>query len=110
MTIAVVTDSTAGLPAAFASKVRIVPLSVVIDGVAAPEGMAASDEVAAALRNRKMTVTTSRPSPAEFAKVYQELLDSGASGVVSVHLSAALSGTYSSAVAAAAEFGDLVSV
>lgn len=110
MTIAVVTDSTAGLPAAFAEKVRIVPLSVVIDGVATPEGIAAADEVATALRNRKMTVTTSRPSPAEFTKVYRELLDSGASGVVSVHLSSALSGTYESAVAAACELGGQVSV
>lgn len=110
MTIAVVTDSTAGLPAAFAEKVRIVPLSVVIDGVATPEGIAASEDVAAALRNRKMTVTTSRPSPAEFGKVYKELLDAGASGVVSVHLSAALSGTLESATAAAEEFGDQVVV
>jgi DegV family protein with EDD domain len=110
MTIAVVTDSTAGLPTAFAEKVRIVPLSVVIDGVATPEGIATTDEVAAALRNRKMTVTTSRPSPAEFAKVYGELFDAGASGIVSIHLSAALSGTYDSAVAAASELGDRVTV
>jgi DegV family protein with EDD domain len=110
MTIAVVTDSTAGLPATLAEKVRIVPLSVVIDGVATPEGIATSDEVAAALRTRKSTVTTSRPSPADFAKAYQELLDAGASGVVSIHLSAALSGTLESAGAAAADFGDRVSV
>jgi DegV family protein with EDD domain len=110
MTIAVVTDSTAGLPAAVAEKVRIVPLSVVIDGVATPEGIATADEVAAALRNRRTTVTTSRPSPAEFTKVYRELFDAGASGVVSVHLSATLSGTYESAVAAASEVGGRVSV
>jgi DegV family protein with EDD domain len=110
MTIAVVTDSTAGLPAAFAERIRIVPLSVVIDGVASPEGAGPSDQVAAALRNRKMTVTTSRPSPAEFVKVYQELLDAGASGVVSVHLSAALSGTFESAEAAAADMTGRVAV
>jgi len=103
MTIAVVTDSTAGLPAALADRVRIVPLAVVIDGVATFEGVAASSDVAAALRNRRMTVTTSRPSPADFAKTYQELLNSGADGVVSIHLSAALSGTYESAAAAAAD-------
>lgn len=110
MTIAVVTDSTAGLPAAFTEQVRIVPLSVVIDGVATPEGIATADEVATALRSRKTTVTTSRPSPAEFTKVYRELLDSGAEGVVSVHLSAALSGTYESALVAASELGGRVSV
>lgn len=111
MTIAVVTDSTAGLPAEVAGRVRVVPLAVVIDGVARPEGVGVtSAEVAAALRNRKLNVTTSRPAPAEFAKVYQSLLDDGATGVVSVHLSAALSGTHESAESAAADFGGRVQV
>jgi len=111
MTIAVVTDSTADLPAQFASRIRVVPLAVVIDGVARAEGVDVScAEVAAALRNRKLNVTTSRPAPAEFAQTYRALLDGGASGVVSVHLSAALSGTYESATLAAEEFGDLVRV
>jgi DegV family protein with EDD domain len=64
----------------------------------------------AALRNRKTTVTTSRPSPAEFTKVYRELLDAGADGVVSIHLSAALSGTHESAAAAASELPGRVEV
>jgi DegV family protein with EDD domain len=111
MTIAVVTDSTAGLPAEFASRIRIVPLAVVIDGMVRAEGVGVSSaEVAAALRNRKLNVTTSRPAPAEFAKTYQALLDGGASGVVSVHLSAALSGTFESATLAAEEFGGRVQV
>jgi DegV family protein with EDD domain len=111
MTIAVVTDSTAGLPAESAAQIQVVPLSVVIDGAAAREGLdIASAEVAAALRNRKVNVTTSRPSPVEFAKVYQALLDGGATGVVSVHLSASLSGTYESAVLGASDLDDRVRV
>ncbi|MEV0274557.1 DegV family protein [Hamadaea sp. NPDC050747] len=111
MTIALVTDSTAGLPAEFADRIRVVPLAVVIDGVARAEGVEVSSaEVAAALRNPKLSVTTSRPAPAEFAAAYQALLDGGASGVVSVHLSAALSGTHESAELAARQFDGRVRV
>ena len=47
-------------------------------------------------------VSTSRPTPAEFAAVYRSL---GVAQVVSVHLSAELSGTYDAAVLAAGEVG-----
>lgn len=43
---------------------------------------------------------TSQPSPADFARVYRELVEAGCDGVVSVHLSAAVSGTIESAVLA----------
>ena len=42
--------------------------------------------------------TTSQPSPAEFAAAYVELAGSGCTEIVAVTLSAALSGTYESAV------------
>lgn len=45
--------------------------------------------------------TTSQPTPAQFAKVYQELADSGVDEIVSVHLTSALSGTFESATMAA---------
>ncbi len=67
-------------------------------------------DVARALGERRAPVTTSRPAPAEFAEVYRALLDDGATGVVSVHLSKELSGTYDSAAQAAAEFGGRVLV
>src|SRR6266545_2376480 len=51
---------------------------------------------------------TSRSAPAELGKAYRGLFEAGASGVVSVHLSAQLSGTYESAVLAARDFGDLL--
>jgi DegV family protein with EDD domain len=50
-----------------------------------------------------MNVSTSRPTPAELADAYRR---SGSSCVVSVHLSAALSGTYDAAVLAAREVAD----
>jgi DegV family protein with EDD domain len=113
MAVRVVTDSTAYLPTdlAEASSLHVVPLTVTVSGRDGREGIDVSPaDVAAALAERRMTVTTSRPAPAEFSQAYQNLLDAGASGVVSVHLSARLSGTYESARMAAADFGDRVAV
>lgn len=45
--------------------------------------------------------TTSQPTPGEFSAVYQKLADEGATGIVSIHLSAPLSGTFESATMAA---------
>lgn len=44
---------------------------------------------------------TSQPSPADFAAEYRRLAEAGCAGVVSVHLSAAVSGTFESAMLAA---------
>ena len=55
--------------------------------------------------------TTAGATPAELADTYrQALADSGGDGVVAVHLSAALSSTYSAAAMAAREFGSAVRV
>jgi fatty acid kinase fatty acid binding subunit len=106
MTVAVVTDSTACLAPDPVQRLQIsvVPLRVTMGSRTAIDGVnVSSAEVARALRS-KITVSTSRPTPGEFAVKYRELLDSGASHVVSIHLSAALSGTWESAVLAAQDF------
>ncbi len=111
--VAVVTDSTAYLPDEVAEKagLTVVPLSVIISGVQGREGLDVTPaEVSRALNARRVAVTTSRPSPGEFAEAYRRLLDAGASGVVSVHLSAQLSGTYEAAELAAVELDGLVAV
>jgi DegV family protein with EDD domain len=111
--IAVVTDSTAYLPAEVVAErgVTVVPLTVVIADVPGREGIDVTpSDVARALAARRVGVTTSRPSPAEFVEVYRNLLADGATGVVSVHLSARLSGTYDAAQLAAEEFRDRVAV
>src|SRR5215207_4140621 len=103
--VVVVTDSTAYLPAGVADRfsIRVVPLQVVLGGRSGAEGTEVTPaEVAAALASW-VPVSTSRPTPAEFAAVYREALDGGASGVVSLHLSRELSGTWDSARLAAAE-------
>lgn len=113
MPIAVVTDSTAYLPAEVAGThgLTIVPLTVVINGREGREGDEVSPaDAARALSARRVAVFTSRPSPEQFAQTYRRLLDRGATGVVSIHLSAQLSGTVESAELAAADFGGLVEV
>src|SRR5688500_1284310 len=113
MTVRVVTDSTACLPPSVVSSMglAVVPLTVTLDGRAGLEGVdVAPADVARALVQRRGAVTTSRPSPAQFEEAYRRLLDDGATGVVSVHLSARLSGTYEAALLAAGEFGDAVAV
>lgn len=113
MRVAVVTDSTADLPAELcaARGITVVPLAVIINGVAGTEGEDVTPaDVAAAFVTRRGGVGTSRPSPEAFAAAYRTVLGSGADHVVSVHLSAKLSGTVESAAVAAREFGDRVSV
>jgi DegV family protein with EDD domain len=103
--VAIVTDSTAHLPEGFADRhaVRVVPLRVLVDGRAVLDGVDIGPvELAAAFANR-LTVSTSRANPDEFVPVYRQLLDDGAAGVVSVHLSRELSGTWESARLAALE-------
>jgi DegV family protein with EDD domain len=103
--VAIVTDSTAHLPEGFADRhaVRVVPLRVLIDGRAGLDGVDVGPvELAAAFAGRR-TVTTSRANPDEFMAVYRQLLADGAAGVVSVHLSRELSGTWESARLAAEE-------
>ena len=103
--IAVVTDSTAYLPPelAAAHELTVVPLTVVIGGREGLEGIDITPtDVAQALVARRGTVTTSRPAPAEFEAVYRALQDGGATGIVSIHLSSKLSGTYEAAKLAAA--------
>jgi DegV family protein with EDD domain len=112
--IAVVTDSTTYLPDTLAAEagLTVVPLTVVIAGMPGLEGIDITPaDVAKALETTRRThVTTSRPAPSAFAETYQELLDSGAPGVVSVHLSAQLSGPFEAARLAAEGFSGRVEV
>ncbi|HJQ00206.1 MAG TPA: DegV family protein [Jatrophihabitans sp.] len=105
--VVVVTDSTSYLPMGLADEleVRVVALQVRLGERTGLEGVDVSPaDVTAALRGRT-AVTTSRPTAAEFVEVYRTALDGGAAAVVSLHLSAELSGTCDSARLAAAEFG-----
>lgn len=114
MPIAVVTDSTAYLPAEIVRErgIRVVPLEVRLGDRLGREGVdIGTAELITALADSRLDVQTSRPTPAEFAACYREALASGAAGVVSVHLSRELSGTWEAARVAADEVGpDVVRV
>lgn len=100
--VVLVTDSTADIPLEVREKLGIsmVPLKVnfgdesYLDNITLQpaqfyEKLIAFDGLA----------TTSQPSPADFYEVYKKLIDEGHS-VISIQLSAALSGTYQSATIA----------
>lgn len=113
MPVAVVTDSTAYLPAKLMAihRLTVVPLTVVLNGAEGLEGVESFPaDATRALSGRRVSVSTSRPAPAQFVRTYRRLLDGGADGIVSVHLSAELSGTVESARLAAADFGGRVAV
>ncbi|MER7169462.1 DegV family protein [Micromonospora sp. NPDC000207] len=106
MPVAVVTDSTACLPPELveAHRITVVPLTVVLNGAEGLEGVETFPaDAVRALSARRVSVSTSRPSPEQFARTYRDLLDAGADAVVSLHLSAGLSGTVEAARLAAAE-------
>ena len=105
MGVAVVTDSTADLPAGVARShgVSVVPLQIIIGAQSYPEGVGVDAEAVAQALRAHIPVRTSRPNPAAFLAAYQRAADAGATGVLSLHLSARMSGTHSSATLAAAQ-------
>jgi DegV family protein with EDD domain len=106
--VTVVTDSTSYLPAGLAEElgIRVVPLQVQLGDRTGREGIdVAPGDVTTALRSR-VPVTTSRPTPGEFGKLYRAILEGGSTAVLSIHLSGQLSGTCDSARLAAAELDD----
>jgi len=109
MPVVVVTDSSSRLQSDELKQfdIRQVPLHVLVDGTDLRDGV---DDVPYNIHDRPR-VTTAGATLAELAETYRQALsDSDGDGVVAVHLSAALSSTYSSAVQAAREFGSGVRV
>lgn len=101
--VAVVTDSTAVLPEGVEGA-TVVPTKVVIGGEAHDDGQAvSSSEAIVSALSARTKVSTSRPAPAVFGEVYEQLAEEGYDEIVSVHLSADMSGTFESARIAAAE-------
>jgi DegV family protein with EDD domain len=98
---AVVTDSTSYLPEEMVAEngIHRVSLYVSIDGEQRPESEFAAteyDDFYERLRASETGATTSQPSVGDFLEVYEPLLATGAD-IVSIHLSAGISGTCDSA-------------
>ncbi|MDO5696472.1 MAG: DegV family protein [Dermatophilus congolensis] len=101
--LALVTDSTSGLigPALAGLGITVVPLHVIFGDEDLTEGVDITPlEVAERLR-KEPRVSTSRPSPRAFLQVYESLAAQGVSRILSMHLSAQLSGTCEAATLAA---------
>ncbi|KIF72240.1 DegV domain-containing protein [Streptomyces sp. AcH 505] len=103
--VAIVTDSTAYLPPQTMERhgITAVPLTVVLGDRALEEGTEISARSLALALQKRHSVTTSRPSPDVFAATYRKAAEAGATGIVSLHLSAEFSGTYDAALLAAKE-------
>jgi DegV family protein with EDD domain len=106
---AIVLDSTADFPDAPErfSNWRVVPLYVLFGGESYRDYVDLSPaEFYARLRTADQLPTTSQPTPGDFLETYEQLAEY--ERIYSLHISAALSGTYQSAATAAAELGDKV--
>jgi DegV family protein with EDD domain len=98
--VAIVTDSTADLPAQLVKSrnVTVVPLTLNFEGRSLLDGVEIRpSEFYRRLPNATTHPTTSQPSPALFAEAYARLLQDH-DEIVSIHISEKLSGTYASAV------------
>jgi DegV family protein with EDD domain len=96
---AVVCDSTAYLPSELVAQrgIEVISLYVSIEGDQRPEvGIGDYGEFFERLRASESGATTSQPSVGDFVSVYEPLLEAGRE-IVSVHISAGISGTYDAA-------------
>ncbi|KAA1042450.1 DegV family protein [Macrococcus equipercicus] len=103
MSIAIITDSTAYLPAQLAADydIHVIPLNVLFDGVSYKEiEELSSEEFYRRMKAEKELPTTSQPAIGDYVKLLQRLKDDGATDVIAVHLSSGISGTYQGAVTA----------
>ncbi len=104
--VAVVTDSTADIPAEVAARlgITVVPLVVNFGSEGFRDGIDLTpDQFWAKLKSAPALPTTSQPTVAAFQAAYAPLIEAGRS-VVSIHIAGKLSGTVRSAELAAQEF------
>lgn len=102
--VGIVTDSTCDLrPEQLAAlDVVMVPLTVHFGDESFRDWLDLTpEEFYPRLKAFSALPTTSQPSPADFTAAYAALAEQGAEEIVSIHLSAALSGTFESAMLAA---------
>lgn len=122
--VAVVTDSASALPlnadgtpalGVLGEHLSVVPIPVMIDyphraAQMYPEASAELDRDLPLAVAQGIGVRTSRPSPGRLSETYRSLQERGFAGIVSVHLSAKLSGTADAARLAAEEVAIPVAV
>lgn len=108
MGVKIVTDSTADLPPEVAQAwgITVVPLNVHFGDEVFLDGVTITpDQFYHRLTTSPVLPKTSQPSVSSFLECYRRLLP-GAEGIVSIHISSRLSGTYSTALLAREELGE----
>jgi DegV family protein with EDD domain len=107
MKIAIVTDSTADIPADLAStlQINVIPTILVMENISIPDDQYFSrDEFYAKLPQYHPLPTTAAPATGVFEDKYQQLLDNGAEMILSIHIASLLSGVCNVAATAAQSF------
>jgi fatty acid kinase fatty acid binding subunit len=102
MKVQVVTDSTSDITKDMAWKlgIRIVPIYVRFGDKTYRDGVdITTDEFYSMLTSSPVHPATSQPNPEDFTSVYKEYCDR-TEGIVSIHISSKISGTYNSATIA----------
>jgi len=100
MTIKIVTDSAADLPAILTEELDITVVPVYLrfgEEVYRDRVDISEDEFYHRLLHDPVHPNTTQPSPQDFANVYDKL-SQDADGIISIHITSKLSGTYNSAV------------
>jgi fatty acid kinase fatty acid binding subunit len=102
-TVAIVTDSSACLPAELAERygITIVPLAFLFGGDVYHDGDLPAAEFYDRLRDARQPLTTAAPAPGEYLEAFRRVRESGATAVLCLTLSSRYSGAHSSAVKAA---------
>ena len=100
MKVKVVTDSTADLPPQLATELGITIVPVYLrfgDELYRDRVDISADKFYQRLLHDPIHPSTTQPSPQDFVDVYKNLAR-GADGIISIHVSSKLSGTYNSAL------------
>jgi len=107
VSVSIVTDSAAALPAAIASEhgISMVPMWLTVRGEPEPEGKRPLEDLV-----REESVTTSAPTPGEFETAIKDGLRTGDDGVLVLTIASSMSATHKAAVVAAQAVGGPVRV
>ncbi|MBR5305459.1 MAG: DegV family protein [Oscillospiraceae bacterium] len=110
MGVRIILDSTANFSKDLKDKFTIVPLTVNFGEESYADGVEIdNDTFYRKLVTSDVMPTTSQPTPAAFAQVFEDIVNEGDEAVV-ITISSKLSGTYQSATIAAEDFGGKVFV
>ncbi|WP_044642560.1 DegV family protein [Risungbinella massiliensis] len=101
--VKIVTDSAADIPASLVEElnIQVIPMRVQLEGKTYTPGEdLTTEEFYRLLKSAKELPTTSQPSPMEIQLAYEQAIADGATHILAIHLSSAMSGTYQSAALA----------